>query len=413
MNININILSTYNSEDYQDKDYTFNNCNYKIIKYNKNTLKKYESSDYDKFKELSKFRSIIVRDNRVMAISPSKSIGYDNFKNNFKPSDVYIEEFVDGTMINVFYDNINECWEIATKSTVGANILYFNDVKNYNLFNVDNNTNFNNTTFRSMFFDACKFNNFSIDSLDKKYQYSFVLQHPFNRIVSPITTPIIFLIKIYYIDNLKFPDINITEININEYATTPPYPFLNTTIKIPNKFTLDSYENLESHYSSNNVNFNCVGSMLYSNTGERSKIRNPNYEQVRKLRGNHPKLQYNYLSLKKENKIKEFLYYYPECSILFNKFKLLMYSYTNELFLNYISCFIRKEKPLKEYDFQYKVHMFNIHKKYITELKELNKVVDKKVVIDYINSLHPAQQMFVINYKFNSKNFENNSSMEE
>ena len=30
-----------------------------------------------------------------------------------------------------------------------------------------------------------------------------------------------------------------------------------------------------------------------------------------------------------------------------------------------------------------------------------SKVVDKKVVIDYVNSLHPAQQMFVINYKYN------------
>ena len=83
----------------------------------------------------------------------------------------------------------------------------------------------------------------------------------------------------------------------------------------------------------------------------------------------------------------------------------------NELFLNYISCFIRKEKPLKEYDFQYKVHMYNIHKKYLTELRESNKIVDKKVIIDYVNSLHPAQQMFVINYKYNDNNVNNSEEI--
>ncbi len=143
--------------------------------------------------------------------------------------------------------------------------------------------------------------------------------------------------------------------------------------------------------------------MIYNNDGTRTKIRNVNYENVRKLRGNQPKLQYNYLSLKKQNKVEEFLKYYPEYIILFNKFKIILYNYTNELFLNYINCFIKKEKPLKEYDFQYKSHMYFLHQKYINELKPNNKFVDKKYVIDYVNSLEPAQQMFVINYKLNSE----------
>ena len=78
-----------------------------------------------------------------------------------------------------------------------------------------------------------------------------------------------------------------------------------------------------------------------------------------------------------------------------------MFEYTNELFSNYISCFIKKHKHLKEYPFQYKNHMYHIHQKYIGDLKPNSKVVDKKVVIDYVNDLHPAQQMFVINYKYN------------
>ena len=48
--------------------------------------------------------------------------------------------------------------------------------------------------------------------------------------------------------------------------------------------------------------------------------------------------------------------------------------------------------------------MYHIHQKYITELKPNNKTIDKKFVIDYVNNLHPAQQMFIINYNNNNKN---------
>ena len=85
-----------------------------------------------------------------------------------------------------------------------------------------------------------------------------------------------------------------------------------------------------------------------------------------------------------------------------------MYNYTNNLYVKYIECFIKKEKQLKEFEFEYKTHMFKLHEKYKNDLLKENKKIDKKVVIDYINSLHPAQQMFVINYSKKNNNIENN-----
>ena len=191
---------------------------------------------------------------------------------------------------------------------------------------------------------------------------------------------------------------------LQKFISTPSYIFLNTNIKFVNKYIISSYNDIENYYNGDNIPYYCVGCMIYNNDGTRTKIRNNNYEIVRKLRGNHPKLQYNYLSLKQENKVKEFLKYYPEHNVIFNKFKQLTYNYTNELFINYISCFIRKEKPLKEYEFQYKNHMYKLHEKFKNELKPSNKTIDKKIVIDYVNSLHPAQQMFLINYSnYNNK----------
>ena len=102
----INVYNILNNpdEDYIIKKYTFNNVEYMIIKYNKQKLKNYETSDIDKFNEISKYRSIIVRDNKVVAYSPGKSMNYNIFKNIHQDTNTcHVEDFIDGTMINVCY----------------------------------------------------------------------------------------------------------------------------------------------------------------------------------------------------------------------------------------------------------------------------------------------------------------------
>jgi hypothetical protein len=408
--INLNVTNALKNEHnyFTIKKYTFNNNEYKIIKYSKEVINSIVKTDFAAYLNISKFRSVIVRNNKVVCFAPEKSLDYMYFVNAYSPENSWVEDYIDGTMINVFYDTIKQTWEIATRSTVGGNIVFFNDVKNYKYF--DNNNYFKdyyNLTFRSMFFEACNICNLDLNCLDEKYVYSFVLQHPFNRIVTPIVSPVIYLVKVYEIihpiNNVlsvnNLDQVTINEINIQSLLNCPPYVFLNSNIRFVNKYPVTNFEEIKAYYASGHAGYNCVGCFLYSKDGTRSKIRNASYEEVRKLRGNQPKLQFNYLSLKQQNKVGEFLQYYPEHTIMFNKFKLALYHYTSNLFMNYISCFIRKEKPLKEYEFEYKSHMYKLHEKYKTDLKPHNKIIDKKYVIDYVNALHPAQQMFIINYK--------------
>ena len=397
--IELDLTNDYNDcEKFINKKYSFNNNEYNIIKYNKEAIYKYED-DNNLFEQLSKYRSVILKNNKLVCYSPAKSINYDKFIEKYNINNSWVEDFIDGTMINVFFDVVNKTWEIATKSTVGGNILFFNDIKSYNYVN-NVNDNKVNYTFRSMFFEACNLNNFDLNTLDIKYTYTFILQHPFNRIVTPVSSPTIYLIKIYEITNkIEEKKAIIKELNLHNFINNIPYVFLNTGVKFVNKYPIiDNFDNVKNYYTNKDIPYYCVGCMIYNEDGTRSKLRNNNYENVRKLRGNQPKLQYNYLCLKQENKIREFLHYYPEHALIFNKFKLQVFQYTNQLFMNYISCFIRKEKVLKEYEFQFKTHMYKLHEKYKSELKPKNKNIDKKFVIDYFNTLHPSQQMFVINY---------------
>ena len=54
--------------------------------------------------------------------------------------------------------------------------------------------------------------------------------------------------------------------------------------------------------------------------------------------------------------------------------------------------------------------MYKLHEKFKSELKPNNKTIDKKFIIDYVNSLHPAQQMFIMNY--NNYSHETNENSE-
>jgi hypothetical protein len=134
--------------------------------------------------------------------------------------------------------------------------------------------------------------------------------------------------------------------------------------------------------------------MIYHKDGDRTRIRNPVYQDIKYLRGNQPKLFYQYLELRKQNKVKDYLYYFPESVKYFSEFRKILHRFTLTLWQNYISCFIKKEKPLKDYNFQYKIHMYNLHNLYL----ENREPITKSVVIDYINNLDAAQILYAINY---------------
>ena len=130
----------------------------------------------------------------------------------------------------------------------------------------------------------------------------------------------------------------------------------------------------------------------------RTVLRNNNYETVRHLRGNSPKLLYQYILLKQSKKIQEYLKYFPEHIDKFNYFKSRIHLYTINLYINYIDCFIKKVKPLKEYPYNFKTHMYALHGNYLNDLKPDHKSINKNYVIKYINKLEPERLMYVMNY---------------
>jgi hypothetical protein len=80
-----------------------------------------------------------------------------------------------------------------------------------------------------------------------------------------------------------------------------------------------------------------------------------------------------------------------------------LHGFTDAIYRNYIDCFIKKKRRLKEYPFQYKVHMYSLHQIYLHELRIEKTHITMKRVIDYINTLDAGQQMYFINYNINNR----------
>jgi len=384
------LLNETVGEDFQNKirvkmaEYTSKSNNkYKVIRYDKEML----ASDI--ILSTGLLRSVIINNkNKVVSFAPPKSISYDLFKNKYsdKSENIVAEEFVEGTMINVFWDEtsgLSGSWEIATRNTVGADVSFFKCKEK-------------TPTFRDMFLEAAKKNNLDLNMLNPIYCYSFVLQHPENRIVVPFKTPQLYLVEIYEIVQTEGGIVNVFSLDLNIVKEVGYWN--NTSLKFAQVYEFTKYDDLKDKFASMNTSYEVLGVVIKNKaTGERCKIRNPVYEYVRHLRGNQPKTQYQYLELRKEGKVGDFLKFYPENRKEFSYFRDRLHDFTNALYQNYISCYIKKERPLKEFPDHFRTHMFHIHKIYTDELKPKNEYVNNTVVINYVNRLHPSLQMYSMN----------------
>ena len=367
----------FNSKHLSVKIITNKGKKYKLIKYDKSILSQDLTTSY------GLCRSLIFNElNKLICFSPPKSVNKELFMSKYPTLDdnFIVEELVEGTMINLFCND--DYWEISTKGVIGANTRFFKTSEK--------------TNFRKMFFETFHQSGVNYEMLNKEYCYSFVLQHPHNRIVVPFTEPTLKLVGVYHIDKNGDGDIIVNMIDKYTYWLDELHSSL---IQVNDVYETQTYESLTEKYASMNTSYDILGYVIYNKTtGERMKVRNPMYEEVKSLRGNQTKLQFQYLSLRSQGKVKDYLKYYPESKRDFSKFRDDVHTFTSTLYTNYRNCYVKKEKPLKEYGNQFKTHMYHIHQQFLTNLKEENKYVDINVVIEYVNGLKPDHLMYSLNY---------------
>lgn len=373
-------------------------------------------SDYicDNDEETGRYRSVIFNTyQELLSISPFKTLTLDFFKKNFDlaKEEIFVDELIEGTMIQLFWDPRMNEWEIATKKSIGGNYSYFkipNDVPHI--------------SFRSMVLEAFResakmdFNKISfLEYFPKEYCYTFVLQHPMNHIVIPVQTPKMYLIAVHKClnDESIFDEetkrkqtVNVEIISPLEYQTWDIFRDLNGIIHFPNRIYItenQNYDQIINDYASIHTPFYRMG-IIFTNlkTGQRCSVINPVYTELKQIRGNHPNLQYQYICLRKIGKINEFLAYFSHYKSIFYKYRDELEDFITNLHQTYFNHYVKKTLKQGTVSNKYYNHIKKIHHDiYLRGLQsaKTKQIITRSVVKQYIESMDPGYILHLLNYE--------------
>jgi hypothetical protein len=325
------------------------------------------------------------------------------------------DEMVEGTMINLFYDERNGKWQIATRGAISGNYWFYRTEYG--------NTECHQTTFYQMMMEALRYDtNTELENialladLPTNYCYSFVLQHPENHIVFSITQPKLYLVGVFEIINrTNMGDMCVYNETENKWNQAPRVRYINThsytvstifkewfnagILYLPQILYADSMAQLKEKYCSETSSLDYMGVMVTNiYNGYHISIENPRYQALKELRGNNPNLQYHFLALNKIGKIQEFLDAFPMYNHAFHHFYTQYRRFIALMHRFYVLYYIKKDRtPI---DKQYFVHVANIHHTiYIPALTAGNKtIVTFDVVRKYFDEMEPSRLLYYINY---------------
>ena len=389
---NINTIE-HNKESIliNKKIYQHANIKYTIMNYTKDFL------CFDDY-ETSKYRSVIFSnpENKLLCFSPPKSIKYDIFMEKYPEIDenIFVNEIVEGVMINLFYDERIQSWEIATKGAIGGNYKH----KTINLQESPH-------SFIELFLDALQCmsdvkplskrlnQNKVIEIFPKKYCYNFVLQHPKNKIILNIENPKLYLVGVYEIQGNMA-----VKIHPNVFENWDIFLNIHGIIHYPKKIYENTYDKIIAKYCSiYSTNMNPGIMITNLEDGERTKIMNPVYINRRKNTNKNPNMQYQFLCLNMIEKTEDFLKYFPVCKKEFRKMKIEYLDFIYNIHRSYMLKYIEGSRI--HISPKYLVHVDRIHHSiYIPSLSNKKQKISKDIVKKYVENIEPSELFFYLNY---------------
>ena len=383
----------YNENKIKTKTYSKSNVSYTILNYDKEVLCDDDINN-------GYYRSIIASspENKLLAFSPQKSLKNEMFIEKYPniTETIFMNEIIEGTMVNLFFDERIGQWEISTRGAVGGSYFYYR-----NQYELDSDRK-SQTSFYQMFLEALSMDNDQplnqnalLGELPKNYSYSFVLQHPDNHIVLPISKCSIYMVAVYELldgNNVKY-------ISPLEYQNWDLFKNIIHPILFPKQYNYTTYDEAKTDNCSIQTEFTNLGIMVTNvETGERTSLKNPRYEEVKLLRGNNPNLQYQYLCLRKTGKIQDFLFYFPQYKSIFYRFYQEYENFVTNVHFSYLTYYVQKQNV--KISKKYSPHIYKIHHElYLPSLQtEETLIIKRRVVKEYFDKLEPREMIYHLNY---------------
>jgi hypothetical protein len=265
-----------------------------------------------------------------------------------------VEEFVDGVMINMFYDG--QHWRLATRTQLDANNHFYGT-----------------RPYAALFHEALVAQSVQ---LDPSLCYSWVLQHPEERIVVPCA---------YGIPRLY----NVGAWHIGADATVSDGELI--ALCAPLVHDIKTLEDVKERVATfgKRHGYKWQGFVLKAG-GNRYKIRSGEYDAARELRGNQANRRFLWLEHWKEGHLAAYLKVFPEethdAEAVVNAFK----QATQELHNYYQQVYRARTLPLGQAPRKYRKFLWDVHQAgkgaYFAHLR------------DFMNAQDTARQLWLVTF---------------
>ena len=269
---------------------------------------------------------------------------------------VYAESYIDGTMVNMFYHQGE--WKISTRSNIGANNNYYSK-----------------RSFRELF---------------KEFTYSWVLCHPENQIVVAYPKPFVVLVSVRQVTESGYQELSLMD-NFIQLAQN------GTVVGVPRTYVITTLGEARKFLKQTKME---VGLVFKHSSGLRTKIMNDDYLRGKELRGNTPNMKYLYLEKRQQKGfLKKYLKYFPIYARDFRLYQNEIHTMTNSLHTYYLQVNVKRELKFHQIPFQFRQLVRELHSYHY----KTGKKIYHNVAIEFVNSLPPARQLYVLNYERNQE----------
>jgi hypothetical protein len=363
---------------------------------------------------------------QLVACGPPLPLPIDVFE-SLHSENLVVRELYEGTWIMLFFHPSYNRWELATRGTIGGNAWYTR--LDYAALPL----NRAQKTYREMFLEILGVKDLTPEHFPLLAQlpptncYSFVLQHRDNPIVLPIYQNRLILDFAGRIDPFD-GRVAVADTSVWTKVAGVHFPVLLTHIQSvrhvfanqlsPHNAALIAAEQplppkeliFEMSRKDRPFDTRCGIVVVNAENGDRAIIRNALYEEIKRFRGNHPNLQYQYFELLRQKQIKAYLTLFPMFRPLFDAFYREFNATCETLYDVYKQCFMlpgsRKKKtgitevlprvPKKHFVKASAIH----HNLYIPAIiKGTRTLITMEKVREFLLTLSTQQLLYYLNQK--------------
>jgi hypothetical protein len=353
---------------------------------------------YDSKPERLHRSTLYAPDGTILCASPPHLVSLDTFVKEAK-GPVAMTEFIEGTLINLFYNPVEQIWDLMTKTQVSANNWFTRT--EYSSFLGSNPVTgcgfvyAPQHTFREMFIDAFggmrKYQMF-VTGANKKYTYSFVLQHPANPTTVSPCPPRLYFISFQNMTEAG-DDISkvITTHTCNQYIALQKDPPIYTPHIFSKRNALSTADEWRHAGEEYGTDYGVV--LTDQTTGVQTVLFSELHLELTELRGNDPNMMYMCLRRMQtaanddhNHEDSRFLAMFPWFNPIYQWTRGIANMYIQHLYNSYVGHYIHKSDQRYAPTLFY--HMTQLHQRFIQAKKDnMPFRMHSKIVYEYIKTL--------------------------